>query len=136
MNTRWREKMNVLVMEADRQVFESIRQTLLFRRAAPLDSPRFTVEHATNVETALERLRRDGVDGIIVGINRGDSSGLHGIARLSETFPLVPIVALLDSSDERLAVAAFYRLLKFDNLFSRLPLGATLVVRAKKRRSQ
>ena len=36
----------------------------------------------------------------------------------------------------RLAVAAFYMLLKFDNLFSRLPLGATLVVRAKKRGSQ
>jgi SAM-dependent methyltransferase len=34
---------------------------------------------------------------------------------------------------KRLAVAAFYRLLKFDNLFARLPLGATLVVRARKR---
>ncbi len=34
---------------------------------------------------------------------------------------------------KRLAVALFYLLLKFDNLFSRLPLGATLVVRAKKR---
>src|SRR5215212_9915538 len=34
---------------------------------------------------------------------------------------------------KRLAVAAFYRLLKLDNLFSRLPLGATLVVRARKR---
>jgi hypothetical protein len=33
----------------------------------------------------------------------------------------------------RLAVAIFYRLLKFDNLFARLPLGATLVVRARKR---
>jgi len=40
------------------------------------------------------------------------------------------------SAAKRLAVAAFYRLLKFDNLFSRLPFGATLVVRAKKRRSQ
>jgi SAM-dependent methyltransferase len=36
-------------------------------------------------------------------------------------------------SAKKLAVAAFYLLLKFDNLFSRLPLGATLVVRAKKR---
>jgi SAM-dependent methyltransferase len=35
-----------------------------------------------------------------------------------------------------LAVAAFYLLLKFDNLFSHLPLGATLVVRAKKRGRQ
>jgi len=34
---------------------------------------------------------------------------------------------------KKLAVAAFYLLLKFDNLFSHLPLGATLVVRAKKR---
>jgi SAM-dependent methyltransferase len=34
--------------------------------------------------------------------------------------------------NKRLAVALFYRLLKFDNLFSRLPLGATLVVRARK----
>jgi hypothetical protein len=33
---------------------------------------------------------------------------------------------------KRLAVAVFYRLLKFDNLFARLPLGATLVVRARK----
>ena len=34
---------------------------------------------------------------------------------------------------KRLAVAVFYLLLKFDNLFARLPLGTTLVVRAKKR---
>jgi SAM-dependent methyltransferase len=34
---------------------------------------------------------------------------------------------------KRLALAGFYRLLKFDNLFSRLPLGTTLVVRAQKR---
>jgi SAM-dependent methyltransferase len=34
---------------------------------------------------------------------------------------------------KRLAVATFYRLLKFDNLFAGLPLGTTLVVRAKKR---
>jgi SAM-dependent methyltransferase len=34
---------------------------------------------------------------------------------------------------KRLAIAVFYVLLKFDNLFSRLPLGATLVVRAQKR---
>ncbi len=34
---------------------------------------------------------------------------------------------------KRLAVAVFYRLLKFDNLFAHLPLGATLVVRARKR---
>jgi SAM-dependent methyltransferase len=33
---------------------------------------------------------------------------------------------------KRLALAIFYLLLKFDNLFARLPLGATLVVRAKK----
>jgi SAM-dependent methyltransferase len=33
---------------------------------------------------------------------------------------------------KRLAVAGFYSLLKFDNLFARLPLGATLVVRARK----
>ena len=37
---------------------------------------------------------------------------------------------------KRLAVAAFYLLLKFDNLFARLPLGATLVVRARKRDRQ
>jgi len=37
------------------------------------------------------------------------------------------------SPAKRLAVAAFYHLLKFDNLFVRLPLGATLVVRAQKR---
>jgi hypothetical protein len=37
---------------------------------------------------------------------------------------------------KQLAVTAFYRLLKFDNLFSRLPLGATLVVRARKRTMQ
>lgn len=36
------------------------------------------------------------------------------------------------SPAKRLAVAAFYRLLKFDNLFAHLPLGTTLVVRARK----
>jgi hypothetical protein len=40
------------------------------------------------------------------------------------------------SMAKKLAVAAFYLLLKFDNLFSHLPLGATLVVRARKRRGQ
>jgi SAM-dependent methyltransferase len=34
---------------------------------------------------------------------------------------------------KQVAVAAFYRLLKLDNLFARLPCGTTLVVRAKKR---
>jgi SAM-dependent methyltransferase len=34
---------------------------------------------------------------------------------------------------KQLAMAVFYLLLKFDNLFARLPLGATLVVRARKR---
>jgi SAM-dependent methyltransferase len=34
---------------------------------------------------------------------------------------------------KRLALALFYRSLKFDNLFASLPLGTTLVVRAKKR---
>ncbi len=36
---------------------------------------------------------------------------------------------------KRLAITTFYRLLKFDNLFDRLPLGTTLVVRARKRDS-
>ncbi|MBK9715688.1 MAG: class I SAM-dependent methyltransferase [Kouleothrix sp.] len=39
------------------------------------------------------------------------------------------------SLPRRLALAGFYRLLKLDNLFARLPLGATLVVCARKRRS-
>jgi 2-polyprenyl-3-methyl-5-hydroxy-6-metoxy-1,4-benzoquinol methylase len=37
------------------------------------------------------------------------------------------------SPARRLAVALFYTTLKFDNLFSRVPLGTTLVVRATKR---
>jgi hypothetical protein len=37
------------------------------------------------------------------------------------------------SPAKRLAIAVFYLLLKFDNLFARFPLGTTLVVRARKR---
>jgi two-component system, cell cycle sensor histidine kinase and response regulator CckA len=41
-----------------------------------------------------------------VGVRRRDSAGFQWIARLSEHAPQIPIVAILDACDERLAIAA------------------------------
>ena len=61
----------------------------------------FEVEHVDRLETGLERLRKRGVDVVLLGLSLPGSSDFDGIACLQAEAPSVPIVVLsaLDNSE-------------------------------------
>jgi PAS domain S-box-containing protein len=102
----WREKINVLVVTDEAKALEPIRQVLMRPPAGLQEAPRFALELALGPDPALERLRKAGVDAVVVDLCRRDSSRFQWIARLSEHSPQIPIIAILDTSDERMAIGA------------------------------
>jgi SAM-dependent methyltransferase len=78
-------------------------------------------------QLAVRRLGFAGMRGMVWAYTPALKLSVGSHASLSQVLWREPGMA------KRLAITMFYRLLKFDNLFSRLPLGTTLVVRARKR---
>jgi diguanylate cyclase (GGDEF)-like protein/PAS domain S-box-containing protein len=72
------------------------------------DGP-FVVEKVTRLVDALERLRTDGIDAIIVDLSLSDSQGIETFDKLFAAAPQTPILTLSLLEDEALATEAIQR---------------------------
>jgi signal transduction histidine kinase len=63
-------------------------------RALAIANGTFEVEHVDRLETGLERLRKRGIDVVLLGLSLPASSDFDGIACLQAEAPSVPIIVL------------------------------------------
>ncbi|CAA7626477.1 response regulator [Magnetospirillum sp. UT-4] len=91
----------VLVVEddpADARLVE-----LMLRRARGGD---FQVECVSRLGSAIERLKRGGIDVVLADLSLPDSSGLATIAELTRAAPDLPVVVLTGNDDDSQAIEA------------------------------
>ena len=68
-----------------------------------------TIETASSLETALERLRGGlEVDAIVLDLNLPDVAGLDGLTRLRTTAPGVPVIVVSSMSEDRIITAVLH----------------------------
>ena len=66
----------------------------------------FAVEVAEDLDTALRRLARGGLDAVLLNLHLADSRGLSGLIRLRASFAQPKIVALTERANEMLDTEA------------------------------
>ncbi len=66
----------------------------------------FSLTHVKRLQEALERLKEDYFDVILLDLTLPDSQGLTSLELLVERFPHLPIVVLTNTNDDRLAIEA------------------------------
>ena len=66
----------------------------------------FSLTHVKRLQEALERLKEDHFDVILLDLTLPDSQGLTSLELLVERFPHLPIVVLTNTNDDRLAIEA------------------------------
>src|SRR5579864_8662955 len=67
---------------------------------------RLALDHATRLDTALDRLTREHFDVMLLDLSLPDEQGLTTLTRAHAHAPNVPIVVLTGLDDEALAVKA------------------------------
>ena len=65
-----------------------------------------SVEAVGRLSTAIDRLRQNGVDLVLLDLSLPDSSGLETFRQLADGIPVVPVVVLSGYDDERTALEA------------------------------
>jgi two-component system, sensor histidine kinase and response regulator len=76
----------------------------LIRELLEEEAPRrFALEHATHLETGLDRLAQGGIDAALVDLSLPDSQGLDTFKQVYAHSPQVPIVVLTGLNDEAVA---------------------------------
>ncbi|MBD2438351.1 hybrid sensor histidine kinase/response regulator [Nostoc sp. FACHB-110] len=70
------------------------------------DAKEFVLVHVKRLQEALNQLRTDNYDIILLDLTLPDSQGLSSLPVLINCAPSVPIVVLTNTNDEELAVAA------------------------------
>ncbi len=68
--------------------------------------PGFSVTTADRLSTAVERLRQDNPDAVLLDLSLPDSQGLGTVVTIVAKVPGVPIIVLTGMDDEALAVSA------------------------------
>lgn len=66
----------------------------------------FVRERATKLSAALERLRRGGIDVVLLDLFLPDAWRFEGVRRIGTDFPSVPIVVLTGLDDEEAGLQA------------------------------
>ena len=94
----------VLLVEDNRADAALLKETLA--TACPGE---FTVAWAQTLEQALDRLRQDGFDAILLDLWLPDSHGAATVERVLAVAPAVPVVILSGASDEQVAAGAVRR---------------------------
>lgn len=79
---------------------------LLRVHVQPVRRPKLHLEHVTRLAEALERLKTDGFDGVILDLGLPDATGLESVQRLIDARPDVPIIVLTGRNDEQLGYDA------------------------------
>jgi len=67
--------------------------------------PRLEVEEVPDLESAVKRLGRGGIDLLLLDLHLPDGGGVEAFERVSAFAPDVPVVALAGAEDERVARA-------------------------------
>ena len=62
------------------------------------------LEHASRLESGIERLTKGGIDVVLLDILLPDSMGFHSFADLHAAVPDVPVIILSGIDDEALAL--------------------------------
>lgn len=81
---------------------DALLVTEMFDQAEP---DRYQVVHVPRLADAIDTLRTEDVDVVVLDLRLEDSSGLDGVRVLREAASQVPIVVLTGSDDEQLALA-------------------------------
>jgi diguanylate cyclase (GGDEF)-like protein len=68
--------------------------------------PRFELLHAATLATALETLEKSEVDVLLMDVGKGTPRELSAVSQARVRAPLVPVVVVVDSDDEALALRA------------------------------
>ena len=89
------EPIKVLLVEDNPGDARLVRERLL---SAP--NARFEVESLDRLASAIERLRRAGIDVVLLDLSLPDSQGMETIARLHTRAPEIPIIALSGMDDQ------------------------------------
>jgi DNA-binding response OmpR family regulator len=86
------ESIKALLIEDNPGDARLVRETLATSRIA-----RFEFEHLERLEAGIARLRRPGIDVVLLDLSLPDSQGLDTITRLKDAAPYAPIIAPLRS---------------------------------------
>lgn len=91
----------VLIITANAEDAKTLEQAL----SKSCDGP-YALEVITPLGPALERLKKDDIDAILVDLTLSDSQGIDTFDHLFAAVPQVPIMILSTAGDERLAILA------------------------------
>lgn len=91
----------VLMIEDDKYYIEFVRQ-LLIRRT----NPRFDITSARSLEAAVNLLKNETPDVILLDLNLPDSKGLVSLNRLKELTYGCPVIILTSADDDSLGLQA------------------------------
>jgi two-component system, sensor histidine kinase and response regulator len=89
------ETIRVLLIEDNPGDARLVRERLLSASRA-----RFEVESVDRLASAIERLRRAGIDVVLLDLSLPDSQGMETITRLHAEAPEIPIIALSGLDDQ------------------------------------
>jgi two-component system cell cycle sensor histidine kinase/response regulator CckA len=93
----------VLVVEDNADHADLVDLMLAQARGRP-----WQIEHAADLQGALRRVRRKGVDVVLLDLNLPDSRGLDTVARFCASAPDLPVVVATSTDDEELGVVAIH----------------------------
>jgi len=99
------ETIKVLLIEDNRGDARLMLETLSLARntqfeCASFECASFEIESLDRFASGVDRLRRPGVDVVLLDLSLPDSQGLEAIARLHAQAPEIPIVALAGIGDD------------------------------------
>jgi len=95
------EEVKILLVEDN-----AIEATLLQEELSELESGRFAISHVERLEQAIERLRRDKFNIILLDLGLPDSHGISTFSRAFKASRGIPIVVLSGLDDEVLGLQA------------------------------
>lgn len=96
-----RESIRILLIEDDPICVRFIREIL-----KESSRTRFELIHGGRLTGAMELLKKELVDVVLLDLNLPDSSGFDTFERVYSTFPEVPVIVLTGLDDEELGIKA------------------------------
>src|ERR1043166_4768055 len=100
------DRISVLVIEDGIDAAELVEQKLNRPRATAQEAAQFAVKRVPSMDAAMKQLERVEFDVVLIGSRRNNGTDIQRIARLRKTLPDTILVAITDSPDERMVVAA------------------------------
>ena len=89
---------NVLVVEDERVIAHLIQDAI-----GSSDTFRFDSEHAGTLKKALDALKNNKTDIVLLDLNLPDSNGPDTFRKIHAKFPDVPIIIISSINDEKMA---------------------------------